>query len=240
VKPGALNQIKAVITSAHTCGYLPDRDAQYEVVLPVGDVRPLYGELINHGFRRSGNEVYRPRCATCRSCISLRVPVAEFQLSRSQRRTWQRNLDLAVSVHPGELTEERLELFTRYLTARHAEGGMDELSVEELRHAVLSHWAETNLIECRLGERLVAVGIVDVVPDGLSAVYTFFDPEHSRRGLGTQMILLEIEAARARGLAWVYLGYWVREAQKMRYKSKFRPYELCIEGQWMAGTEEAE
>lgn len=221
------------LTTAHKCGYLPGRQAVNVVVdpgLPVGT--RLYSRLAALGFRRSGNRVYRPACPGCAACIPLRVPVETFRHNRIQRRVWSRNGDLTVRERLPEFDAEHYALYCQYIAGRHPNGGMDEATPEGYLAFVSGQGIETRLIEFRQSDRCVAVAVVDVLVDGLSAVYTFFDTGQARRSLGVYAVLWQIEAVRKLGKKWLYLGYWIVDCRKMSYKVAYHPYELLLEGHW--------
>lgn len=221
-------------TFPYSCPYLPDRTAVSAVYDPDVPLEPvLYGELIQLGFRRSGHRLYRPYCPACAACQSLRIPVTSFRPSRSQRRAWHRNSDLRIGQRPPEVTDEDFALFRRYQQARHPGGEMDFSDPKDYGLACLDSPVDTVLLEIRQPDgRLVAVAITDLLPTGLSAVYTFFDPHEQQRSLGTFAILKQIEYARTLGLPHVYLGYWIGESPQMAYKSRFRPAEVWSAGGW--------
>jgi len=223
-------------TFPYDCPYLPDRTAVSAVYDPhVAVDTALYGELIRFGFRRSGDRLYRPHCPGCRACESLRIPVEAFRPDRSQRRTWRRNADLAVAVEGTEFREEHFALYRRYQQGRHPGGEMDFEDPADYTRACLESPVDTRLITFRTPEgRLLAVAVTDFLPTGLSAMYTFFDPDADRRSLGTYAILWQIHHAREVGLPHVYLGYWVRESPKMAYKSRFLPAEVWSGARWQA------
>jgi arginine-tRNA-protein transferase len=220
-------------TPAHACSYLPERDATTLFVDPefpkeIG----VYTLLSRNGFRRSGEHVYRPNCEACSACVPVRVPVDRFVPRRSQRRTLRANRDVDVIVRENTFCEEHFLLYDRYLGARHANGGMDNPTRKQYREFLLSSWADTLLYEFRLGTRLIAVAVADRLMDGLSSVYTFFDPQLRGRGIGTYCILWQIEETRRLGLDWLYLGYWIAESPKMLYKKEFMPQERFVDGRW--------
>lgn len=220
-------------TPEHDCSYLPGKDATTLFVDPEFPKDPgVYSLLSRNGFRRSGEHVYRPNCQNCSACIPVRVPVDKFVPRRSQRRILRDNRDLRVVPHESEFCEEHFLLYSRYLGARHANGGMDNPTRRQYREFLLSSWSSTVLYEFRLGGHLVAVAATDQLTDGLSAVYTFFDPDFSTRSIGTYSILWQIEEGRRRGLEWLYLGYWIAESPKMLYKQEFRPQERFLDGSW--------
>lgn len=220
-------------TPAHECSYLPGKDATTLFVDPeFPKDAGIYTLLSRSGFRRSGEHVYRPNCADCAACVPVRLPVARFRPRRSQRRTARDNRDIRVVARESEFCEEHFLLYSRYLGARHANGGMDNPTRKQYREFLLSSWASTVLYEFRLAGHLLAVAVADHLADGLSAVYTFFDPEFSNRGIGTYSILWQIDETRRLGLEWLYLGYWIAESPKMLYKQEFQPQERFIDGHW--------
>ena len=233
VRLDPLSVLRLFLTTEHSCSYLPGRRARHLVADPLAVDNSLYSHLITLGFRRSGDHVYRPQCAGCKACLSLRIPVPTFKPNRSQRRIWNKNQDLQVHWLEPCLHAEHYRLFARYLEARHPNGGMDDSSPESYLSFITTGWSDTCLCEFRQDSRLLAVAVTDRVDDGLSAVYTFFDPAVTARSLGTYAILWQIAEARRRGLEWVYLGYWVQECRKMAYKANFRPCQLFIGGKWI-------
>jgi leucyl-tRNA---protein transferase len=223
------------ITAVHPCPYLPDHQAVNLLVDPCYNMTSeLYGRLLESGFRRSGSDVYRPHCKGCSACVSSRIPVDDFIMSRSQRRNWQHNQDLQVVINRGSFKPEYGELYRRYIHHRHSGGGMDTDSISTFAGFLLTRWCKTALVEFHDQERLLAVAAVDELHSGLSSVYTFFDPDAGEaRGLGTFAVLWQIEQARQLGLAFVYPGYWIAESPKMRYKTRFQPIEGLVNGSWV-------
>lgn len=220
-------------TLPHACGYLPGRLASNAVVDPELRMEPwLYTRLAEIGFRRSGPRVYRPACPGCQACIPLRLPVAGFRPNRSQRRIRQRNRDLEVIERPAGFDAEHFGLYCRYLKARHADSDMETMREEEYLAFLTCSGIETRFIDFRLNGRCAAVAVVDVLTNALSAVYTFFDPALARRGPGVNAILEEIDIARRLGKDWLYLGYWIGDCRKMRYKNAYRPCEVFVDGRW--------
>ena len=227
-----LGKMPFYLSVEHSCSYLPGRRARNLVADPDALSSPVYAQLAEHGFRRSGNFAYRPYCEVCNECRPLRVPVADFVARRSHQRTLTRNEDLIFrDCRPG-FTDERFTLYRRYLRARHPAGGMDNAGAADFEDFLTSHWCRTRFFEFRTGDRLLGVAVTDDLPDAYSAIYTFFDPDESRRGLGTWAILQQIAAARSAGKRWLYLGYWVHGCQKMSYKERFRPHEIYVQGAW--------
>ena len=227
-------RLPLLVTPVHECGYLPERAASTAFVGPDYPKSPgLLGALSRHGFRRSGEHIYRPVCRECRSCIALRVPVREFRPRRGQRRVWRRNQDLRVIERDDTFRAEHYRLYDRYIAMRHPGGSMDGATPREYRSFLCGAWADTAFFEFRHRERLVAVAVADRLPNALSAVYTFYDPDFDSRGLGTYCILWQIEAARGAGCEWLYLGYWIAESSKMRYKERYLPQERLLDGVWV-------
>jgi leucyl-tRNA---protein transferase len=220
-------------TPPHACSYLPERKAVTVFADPAfqHDQR-VYTALSRYGFRRSGSQVYRPHCPDCEACVPVRVPVREFRPRRNQRRAWQANRHLQIHRLPAGFSQEHYDLYARYVKARHAGGGMDSPTPAQYLEFLTSLWSETIFYEFRGPEGLLAVAVVDQLEDGLSAVYTFFEPALRGRSLGIYAVLWEIEAARRLGLEWLYLGYWIRESSKMRYKDQYQPLEYLHHGAW--------
>ncbi len=232
----SLQRVQLYLSTEHPCGYLPDRGARNAYVDPSLQMsRERYAWLITQGFRRSGDYVYRPHCAKCQLCTAARVPVSYFQPSRSQRRCMAQNADLSLTI-VRTLDDEHHALYQRYLQARHPGDGMDGDNREAFQSFLQCNWGDAQFWEFRHEQRLLAVAVVDALPAALSAVYTFFDPNETARGLGTYAVLSQIEVARMRGLPHVYLGYWVSQSRKMDYKKNFRPLELLGENGWATAT----
>ena len=231
----ARDRLLLYTTPAHECSYVDEREAVTLFADPDHPKDPaLQGLLSEHGFRRSGQHLYRPRCPGCQACEAVRIPVAGFRPSRSQRRTWRRNRDLAVTVEPQRFDDEHYELYARYVTGRHPGGGMDDPTPDKYRDFLLCPWSDTRLVEFRLDGELLAVAVSDRLPQALSAVYTFYEPEIPERGLGTFAVLWQIEAALRAGLGWLYLGFAIDGCRKMDYKRRFRPQERLRDGRWQS------
>lgn len=228
-------RLNLYITAVHPCPYLPERQAMNLLVDPGYKMTAeLYGRLLDSGFRRSGGDVYRPHCRYCSACVSSRIPVSTFQPNRSQRRNWKRNQDLRVVVNRRGFKREYATLYRHYIKQRHVGGGMDTDDMNTFAGFLLSDWCKTLLVEFWEQEHLLAVAAVDELKDGLSSVYTFFDPSASEsRGLGTFAVLWQIEQAHQCGLQFVYPGYWIAESPKMRYKTNFQPMEGLVNGTWI-------
>jgi arginine-tRNA-protein transferase len=231
-----LQTLRLLMGNTHPCGYLAHREARSAFVDPsIRLSAPLYGALLDQGFRRSGDFAYRPLCTGCRACLPARIVVSEFVPDRAQRRCLRRNADVRRKVRR-ELDDEHYALYRRYLATRHPDGGMDPDDASAFREFLVCNWGQCEVWEYRLdavdGNALLAVSVVDRVPRGLSAVYTFFDPDLAKRGLGTWAILQQVEQARLEGLPYVYLGYWVPGSNKMDYKKNFRPLEILQSSGW--------
>jgi arginine-tRNA-protein transferase len=218
----------------HACSYLPGLTACSAYADPglALDVA-AYSALAAQGFRRSGDLVYRPHCQGCAACVPVRIPVARFAPDRSQRRVLAANAGVAAIPRLPEFDEAHYRLFQRYLSARHDDGGMADSSPEDYMGFLGSRWADTCFVEFREGRALLAVAVVDKLETGLSAVYTFYDPDEGRRGLGTLAVLWQVAEAARLGLHWVYLGFWVGDCRKMSYKTRFRPLQALLGGRWL-------
>lgn len=231
---GSKANIRVYQTVEHACGYWPERQARDLVLDPADPMLPgLYGPALAMGFRRSGSHVYRPHCIGCQACTPVRIPVATFSPNRSQRRCIALNADLRIGLRPAERSEEAFELYRSYVGSRHAGGGMDDPSPADFDGFLACPWSPTTFIEMRLQDRLLAVAVTDVLPDSLSAVYTFYAPGFEKRSLGTFAILSQLEHARGLGLEHVYLGFWLDKHAKMDYKKSFRPLEYLSGRDWL-------
>ncbi len=231
----SLRKLRIFLTLEHPCSYLPDREARNLVVDPQMVDQRIYNQLIKQGFRRSGAQVYRPHCLSCQVCLSLRIPVSTFKPNRSQRRTLQMNRDIHVRRVAPTFCWDHYRLFQRYLQPRHRDGGMDDSTPEDYCSFLTADWSDTWFYEFYRDEELLAVAVTDQLNDGLSAVYTFFDPDESARGLGTYAVLHLITEAEQQTLPWLYLGYWISQGAKMAYKANFKPYQIFTAGRWVQG-----
>lgn len=222
------------LTPVHPCSYLDDREARTLFLDPRDTIDPpIYGALTRLGFRRSGSHLYRPHCTGCSACIPVRVAVDDFEWKRRFRRTLQRNSDVELRIAPAAYRDEYYDLYARYIQARHGDGDMNPPSAEQFRSFLLSTWGRTAFVVLTIAGRTVAVAVTDMLTDGLSAIYTFFDPELADRGLGTYAVLRQIQLAQERGLDYLYLGYWIKDCDKMSYKIDFRPAELFVNNRWV-------
>ena len=229
-----ISSVRLFRTSPHPCSYKDSEQAATIFVDPdlVID-KALNSKLSDLGYRRSGAHLYRPDCDFCQACISCRVPVAEFQFNRSQRRILRRNESLRM-VEKSDLTDEfAYGLYQRYINQRHLDGDMFPASLEQYEAFIKTKMVDTRFFLFYEQDELLAVSVVDFLEQGLSAVYTFFDPDQSQRSLGNFAILWQIKKCQELGLPYLFLGYWIKGCGKMEYKSKFRPLEMLINGRWV-------
>jgi len=226
-------QFNLYATPPHECSYLPKHQATTVFIDPhFPKDMALYDTLSQHGFRRSGEHLYRPHCNECESCVPVRIPVNAFNARRSQRRIWKKNQDLQAIAKPPEFNPEHFDLYCRYLESRHKGGGMDNPTPDSYVQFLTSSWANTVFYEFRLDQELLAVAVADHFETGMSAVYTFFEPQQAGRGLGSYAILWEIAETQRLKLDWLYLGYWIKNCQKMNYKTDYQPLEYYHNGIW--------
>lgn len=221
-------------TAIYPCSYLPGLDARSQVAAPTHLIdASTYSSLVEQGFRRSGLFTYRPHCDNCQACIPIRVDTQRFVPNRTLRKTWKRHGDLKAHIMPLHWEADHFKLYERYQQKRHPGAGMDEDSQTQYKQFLLTSRVDTRLVEFRLpsGE-LQMVSVIDILENGLSSVYTFYDPD-AAGSLGAYGILWQLEQCRNMGLPWLYLGYWIRESRKMAYKSQYTPYQILQNGVWV-------
>jgi len=224
------------VATETACPYLPNRLARNEAFYAERLDGSLYERLLGRGFRRSGRVVYRPRCRGCAECRSLRVPVGEFAPSRSLRRVWRKNADLHVTIGPPVATDDKFDLFLRYLETQHDQ--TMGRTFETFHDFLYDSPTQTIEFAYHLGRRLVGVSLADCCPGGLSSVYMYFEPDCAARSLGTYSVLWEIDHCRRAGLSYYYLGYHVAGCGKMSYKSHFHPYQILVgDDRWVTFRE---
>ena len=232
-----LSDLRLYLTAPYTCTYLPDQQARSQVASPAFLVtHDVYSHLVLHGFRRSGTFTYRPHCDSCQACVPVRVKVADFTPSRTQRRTWRRHQSLHATLQGLEDQEEHYKLYQRYQNVRHPGGSMNNDNRAQYQNFLLQSQVNTMQISFRNNDALRMVSIIDLLEDGLSAVYTYYDPDVPQASFGVYNVLWQIELCRKLGLEYLYLGYWIKNSEKMAYKKNFQPQQGFKQGTWQVLT----
>lgn len=230
----AHNPIRLYETVIDDCPYLDGQRSASILVDPEHEVdQSLFSLLSRSGFRRSGEMLYSPKCPNCNACVSVRIPATDFKPSRSQKRIWRKNTDIKVTIEEVEFKQEQFDLYLEYQKARHPESSMCDEDPSKYIAFIKSEFSRSRFLCMHLDGKLIGVSVVDQFNGGLSAVYTFFAPEHSKRSLGTYIILYLVKLARLRKIPFVYLGYWIDKSSKMDYKRNFRPLQGYIDRQWI-------
>lgn len=242
----SLHKLQFYVTTGYSCGYLPNKLAQSLIASPQHLIDAnVYSSLIQQGFRRSGKFAYRPHCENCRECVPVRITLQDFTSSRSQKRAYKQHQNLIATVLPVAFYEEHFALYAAYQKARHSSQELendDKLNkdekpeqdnAEQYRNFLCQTNVESVLVEFREDDQLKMVSVIDIVGDGISAVYTFYNTNDLQTSYGTYNVLWQIEWAKSFNLPYLYLGYWIKDSQKMAYKQNFKPLEKFIDGEWV-------
>jgi arginine-tRNA-protein transferase len=226
--------IPLIVTAEHECSYLCHRLARSAFVHPDFALTPaVYEQLVAQGFRRSGDEVYHPHCLQCEACIPVRLAVADFKANRSQKRCLNSNRHTTAISKPAVFEQAHYDMYLRYQSSRHSDGAMAHASPDDYMNFLGSSWCDSRFVEFSIADELAAIAVVDQFPSALSAVYTFFEPKFSDYSLGTYAVLWQIAQAQTGRREFLYLGYWLKECQKMAYKSNYQPLQIWRDGQWL-------
>lgn len=229
-----MTSVQLFLTPEHECSYLDNHCCQLAVA-PTTPIltTELYSQLIELGFRRSGNEIYKPHCPACSACIPSRINVAQFKPNRQQRRCRKKNADTRITIKPPRFDLSHYELYRRYQQFKHPDGDMKNTTPTQYQAFLASSWCDTVFVEFHIDNALAAVAVMDQLDHGLSAVYTFFAPELSQYSLGVFAVLWQLDYAIKQQKDWLYLGFWIENCAKMSYKSHYQPLEGLINGQWL-------
>jgi arginine-tRNA-protein transferase len=227
------SRLQFYTTASYPCSYLPNKLARSQVATPSHLIDTYtYSELVQIGFRRSGAFTYRPYCDNCKACIPVRVVVNDFFPNHTQRRVWKRHQNLIATKHDLYYHPDHYALYLHYQMQRHCGGNMDHDSREQYQNFLLQSNINSKLVEFHENGQLRIISIIDELPDGISSVYTFFDPDSQGTSFGTHSILWQIQQCRTRGLPYLYLGYWIKASRKMEYKANFKPIQGLINRKW--------
>lgn len=225
--------IPLFLTELQPCSYLDNKNSQSAFIHPSFSMNtPLYSQLIERGYRRSGNEVYTPHCPTCSECIPTRLVAEQFSATKNQKRCIKKNLATHVSVKPAIFEQAHYDIYMRYQIHRHLDGGMANSSKEDYMNFLSSRWCNTLFVEFSINNEIAAVAIVDLLDNALSAVYTFFEPKFSQYSLGTYAVLWQIQHAKQMNLEFVYMGFWIKNCKKMTYKTQYQPIQAYRQNEW--------
>ncbi|MSP86990.1 MAG: arginyltransferase [Methylotenera sp.] len=241
-----LHKLQFYVTTGYSCGYLPNKLAQSLIASPQHLIdATVYSSLIQQGFRRSGKFAYKPHCENCQECVPVRIFLPDFIPSRSQKRAYQHHKNLIATILPVAYDAEHYALYANYQNARHAndqinqddklnqENKSEQEDVEQYRNFLCQTNVESVLVEFREGDQLKMISVIDLVQDGISAVYTFYKPDDTKASFGTYNVLWQIEWAKTLNLSYLYLGYWIKDSRKMTYKQNYKPLEKLIDGEWL-------
>ncbi|MDB4040477.1 arginyltransferase [Methylophilaceae bacterium] len=236
IEKKVLEDVQFYVTTKYSCVYIDGRDAQSLVATPYKNVNTKnFNSLISQGFRRSGQYVYKPSCKDCSACIPIRLLASSFTPSRSQKRVKKYLDKLSVKLLPLTFDEEHYNLYVSYQNIRHRTNDVNEDSLADYNNFLVKSNVNSKLVEFRLNNQLKMVTIIDIIEDGISAVYTFYDCSDRKLSLGTISVIWLLDLCKKERFLFLYLGYWIYESQKMKYKTNFKPYELMIEGVWQEG-----
>jgi len=237
IEKKVLKEVQFYVTTNYSCGYIKGQEAQSIVATPYKNVNSKnFKSLISQGFRRSGQYVYKPNCKNCSACIPIRLLASNFIASRSQKRLKKYLNKLSVELLPLNFNEEHYNLYVNYQNKRHRNNDKSEDDVADYNDFLINSNVNSKLVEFRLNDQLKMITIIDIIDDGISAVYTFYDCSDQKLSLGTMSIIWLLGLCKKENLPFLYLGYWIHESQKMKYKTNFKPYELMIKGVWQEAT----
>ena len=226
--------IPLFLTDQSPCSYLDKKNSQSAFIHPSFSLDThVYSQLIEQGFRRSGRDVYTPQCPSCSECIPTRLLVEHFNPSKNQKRCIKKNKLTSIIIKPAQFEQHHYEMYQRYQYHRHEDGSMANSSKEDYINFLASDWCDTLFVEFLIDDQCVAVAIIDVLDNALSAVYTFFEPDFSHLSLGTYAVLWQIEFAKQKKLDFIYLGFWIKDCGKMSYKTQYQPIQGLIEKEWV-------
>jgi arginyl-tRNA--protein-N-Asp/Glu arginylyltransferase len=229
----AHNPIRLFETVVDDCPYLENQKSASILVDPDHQIdQNLFSTLSRSGFRRSGEMLYSPKCPTCNACVSVRIPSAQFKLSRGQKRVWKKNNDLRASIEDVRFEQEHFDMYLSYQQHRHPDSSMCDDDTSKYTSFIESSYSRSQFLCFRVHGELIGISVLDQFNGGISAVYTFFDPQYSNRSIGTYAILYALKLAKVHKIPFVYLGYWIEGSQKMDYKRKFKPLQGYIDRQW--------